>query len=197
MQKQKQEIIVIRKEAKPILAKGDNLKIKDEKSMTLGVELLSQANSLFKSIKAEHDSKTTPYDEKIKEIDADFIPSEKALKNLISYLRTEIGEYQTRQTDIASKKQEKISEKVNDGKIKFETGVKKMNEVDVPAGKISTDSGKVSFRTDKKLKIINFTEIPREYLIPDEKRILEALKAGKIVPGCTIEIIQTPINRSV
>lgn len=194
--KQEVEIITIRKEAKPILAKGENLKIKDEKSMTFATELLSQANSTLKAIKSEHDSQTEPYDLKIRKINADYNPSERALKDLITLIRNEMSSYQTRQTEISNKKQEKISEKENQGKMSFKTAVKKMNEIEIPVGKINTDSGKVSFRADKKLKIVNFTEIPREYLIPDEKAILEALKQGKNVPGCTIEIVQIPINRT-
>jgi hypothetical protein len=44
----------------------------------------------------------------------------------------------------------------------------------------------LSLRKVKKLVILDAAAIPREWLVPDEKRILAALKAGLPVPGCEL-----------
>lgn len=46
-------------------------------------------------------------------------------------------------------------------------------------------------RTIKKLVILDPTLIPRAYMIPDEKKIEEALKNGAVVPGAILEDHQT------
>ena len=69
-----------------------------------------------------------------------------------------------------------------------------MNEIDRPEDNVVTDSGSIKFRETKVLKIVNGKIIPREYLLVDERKITEALKAGVTVPGCELELKMVPVN---
>jgi archaellum component FlaC len=193
----KQELIKISKEAKPLIQQLEGLKIKDEKSLTLATELLSQANTLIKASKEERKSKTAPLEQQIDEIEIQYTPTEDALSSLIKKIRADMGTYQTEAVKIREAKEDAISNRVGDGKGKFkaETAISKIEELDKPVGKVKTQSGSLSFRADKILKITDQTKIPRGYMLPDESRILSDLKKGINIPGCEIEVIQVPINR--
>ena len=80
------------------------------------------------------------------------------------------------------------------GKLRVETAVKKIENIETPDHQVATEAGLVKFREDKVLKITDETKIPREYLVVDEKKLLEALKGGVIVPGAEIDIKMTPVN---
>lgn len=45
----------------------------------------------------------------------------------------------------------------------------------------------ITTRRMKRLKILDAAKIPREFLVPDERKIFDALKAGKKVSGAVIE----------
>lgn len=84
-------------------------------------------------------------------------------------------------------KQSKLIEKAKDdfegGKIKKASTY--MNKVET----LSVQSAKgASVRKVKTLVINDFTKIPREYLVPDEAKIKEALLSGKTIAGCEIKL---------
>lgn len=191
-------VIKIEQRVKPFINKVEALKIKDEASMEEATELLSQANSLLKSIKEEHEAQAEPFKTPLKEIDQAYAPTEKTLKSLIDLIRQSMSTYQTQVTNTLKSKEQSIVDRIGDGKgkLKFETAVTKIEELEKPATKLKTDSWSLSFREKLVLKVIDPSLIPLAYLIPDENKILSALKAGQEVPGCVIEIIQVPINRT-
>jgi len=60
-----------------------------------------------------------------------------------------------------------------------------------PIPAVPTGTG-VAMQKIKYLIIEDETKIPREYLVPDEGRILNAMKSGAEVPGCRIGIREIP-----
>lgn len=63
-------------------------------------------------------------------------------------------------------------------------------EVEAPRGPVSgykTDSGTTFKRTDWKCEVVDASLLPREYLIPDEKKLAAAVKSGvREISGCNI-----------
>lgn len=191
------EVKALEKSIAPVVAKASKIVvIRDAKEMEIATETLSQLNKYADSVKAEKKKLTEPANATLKAIKALFAPLEDAVLPKIEAIRGAMSAYQTEQTRLAREEEAKIASRVGEGKgkLKVETAVKKMEDIDKPAEKIATASGGLRFREDKKLKIMDETMIPREYLIPDEKKILDALKGGTAVAGCEIELVQVPIN---
>lgn len=188
--------IVLKQDAQSAFADAKSLTIKDTKSMTEGTELLSYLNKKLDAVTTEKEKVTKPLNEALKNERARWKPIETILEEAITSLRKKMSVYQTEQIRKQKEEEARIANRIGEGKgkLKLETAVKKMEEIDRPEAKIETDRGSVRFRTDKILKIVDATKIPRNFLLPDEKLILMHLKNGNAVPGCEIEEVQTPIN---
>ena len=187
--------IAIVKKINPVIEEVNSIEITSE-TMPKAVELLSQLNKFLDKLTEEKEKITKPMNEALKEVRSRYKPTELLLEGAISHLRSDMSQYQTEQLRIKKEEEEKIAARIGDGKgkLKIETAVDKINNLNTPASKVSTDAGEVKFRTDKKLKITDENLIPREYLEINESKLLSALKLGNIIPGAEIELIQTPIN---
>lgn len=194
--KEDKEIAVIEKEVSPIISRAEELKVKDQKSMESATKMLSELNKQKDRITAEKEKVTKPLNEALRAERNRWKPIETTLETAIGFLRDSISEWQTAETKRAREEEAKIAARTGEGKgkIKVETAVAKINEIERPNEKVVSDSGMVKFREDKVLKIWDETMIPREYLIVNEAKILADLKAGKKVQGCELDIKLTPIN---
>src|ERR1035437_9675471 len=160
--KQQITIITIEKEAKPLMARASQLEIKDEQSLTVATEILSQANVLLKSITTARKAETGPLKQEVKELEAKYEPTEDALDSIIKQIRADMSSYQTKQVQLLWDKENAISDRVGagKGKLKVETAVAQIDELDRPAEKTATASGSVTFRPKNTLKITSLAVIP-------------------------------------
>ena len=85
--------------------------------------------------------------------------------------------------------------KPGSGNLKAGTAIKQMANIDSPEEKVTAQSGGLSFREKKVLKITDEKLIPKQYWIIDEDAVLAALKEGKKVKGADITIEMTPVNK--
>jgi len=194
--KEDKQVAVIEKEMAPIVKQAISMKIANPNDMTEATEVLSKLNIFSDRMQEEKERITKPANEILKAERSRWKPLETMYDNATTHLRSLISAYQTEQVRKQREEEAKIAARVGEGKgkLKIETAVRKMGEVDAPLEKVSTESGMLKFREDKKLKITDAAKIPREYLVVDEKKVLEALKAGIEVKGAEIELIQVPIN---
>lgn len=186
-------IIPIIKEVKPLIAKGGSLHVNTNESLVGAMEFLSLAKKKLKEITAIRKSETASYEQQIKEIEINYTPTEKVLKTLIESLTASVSDYQTKQTQIRIAKEKAIADRIGagKGKLSLDKAVEKITALDTPIENV----GSSGFREYPTLKITNKSLIPREYLIPDEKAIMESLKEGREIPGCEIAMIVRPVNR--
>lgn len=190
------EILVIKKAVNPLVADALSYTIKNDATMTGAVELLSQLNKIGDRIEEEKQKTLKPANEVVKAIRAQWKPIETMYESGISALRSKMSEWQTEKQNKADQEAQKIAARVGDGKgkLKAETAMAKIDELETPAQNISTESGAVKFRPVQELVIEDIKKIPREFLIPDEPRIKEALKSGSTVPGAKLITKQIPVN---
>lgn len=174
----------------------NSFKIVKAEDMLEATTLLSNYNKHLKAITTEKEKVTKPINEALKAERARWKPIEDELNEAIAYIRNSMSAWQTAEKKREQEEESKIASRIGEGKgkLKIETATNKMAEIERAPEKHSTDAGLVKFRTDKKLKITNEILIPREYLVVDERKVLDALKAGVSIAGAEIEEIQTPIN---
>lgn len=194
-----QQIKIIEKKVNPILTQVTNLKIVDVDTLTFSAGILAQAKNHLNALIADKKLITDPMKASLKEVESRYAPIESTLKEIIEGIRIKQSAYQTLALKAQKEAEEKIASRIGtgSGKLKFETAVAKIEGIEKPLTNVSTSLGKLSFRTDKKLRIVNSADIPREYLLPNESLILSDIKNGKQIPGCEIEEIQVPISRRV
>ena len=187
------KLIPIRESVKSIASQLDGLVISDQKTFTKISELYSSAKTLYKSIYEERRLKTKPLEQQIKDIEIHYVPSEKALKTLIDKLKLDITNYQNEQLRLRREKEIAIADRIGSGKgkIKLETALEKISELDTPA----TNIGNLSFRDKPQLRITDMSLIPEKYWILDEVLLFSDLKENVKIPGAEIEIIKIPVNR--
>jgi exonuclease VII small subunit len=188
------ELVPIEKTVTLVSKKVADLVIKDAITMATATELLSQVNRYADSIDEKKQEVLAPMNEALKKFRAMFKPLETKCDEAIKTIRGKMTVYQTKKIEEERKKETKLVEKMESGEIDIDQAVNKLNKITRVEKTVETESGSIRFREDKILKIWDHTMIEREYLIPNERQILQALKDGKKVSGCELETIQTPIN---
>ena len=192
------EVKILEKQILPVVAKASKIVvIKNDEDLGVATEVLSQLNKYNDSVKTEKKKLTEPANATLKAIKALFLPLEEKVVPKIEALREAMSVYQTEKADRAREEEMKIANRVGEGKgkLKVETAMRQMGEVEKPVEKVATDSGSATFRPKNTLEITDAGAIPREYLIVNEGKVLEALEAGIEVAGAKIKIIMVPVNR--
>lgn len=189
------KLTTIKEETRPIVKEIKAVKITNAEEMESACELLSSAKAQMKMI-VEHENKVLdPLKEALKAKKAEWGPMKKVLKAGIETLGGVVGAYQTAEIKRVKIEEDRIAARMAKGTLKTSTAVRKLSEVEKPEAKVVTEAGSLSFRTDKKLRVVDPTLIPREYLIIDEKKLLDALKTGTLVPGAEVVEVQVAVNR--
>lgn len=191
------EIAVIEKELNPIVKKATDLVISTPKDMEKANEALSQLRIAQGKVTEKMETITLPAKETIKAAEAIWKPFITSAKNAIQIIRDKMSEYQTVEVERARIEEEKLAARVGEGKgkLKAETAVAKMGEIDTPADKIESASGKTGFREDQQFEVINILAVPSEYIMANEPKIRIAMKAGIKLKGVRYFTKQVPINR--
>ena len=190
------DLTIVEQEVSPLVLQARGFVIESTEDMKQSAELLSKCNKYLDGITESKELLTKPINQTLKEIRLRYRPIEDILTTAIDALRTEQGRYQTESLRKQGEEEAKIAERVKSGKgnLSLESAVKKMDALEKPEEIVSTDSGMVKFRTDKKLKVTDASLVPDEYWVLDEKALLEALKAGTVVKGAEIELVQVSLN---
>lgn len=195
----KNEVAVIEKKINPLVSRAESFKITDEKSMRDATIMLSEMNKIGDQIKAEKEKLTKPLNQALTEIRKRYKPLEEIFERGISTIRKTMGVYQTEQVRIADEEAARIAARVGKGRGKLtpETATRQMEEIDEPERSVATDSGIVKFRTDKNVIVDDEFKVPHKFvkqIIFDKEAIKKELLAGRLVPGCHIDVVQTPVN---
>jgi len=190
------QIAVIQTELSPIVTKARSIVVKDEKTMQSASLMLSELNKKADMIDEEKQKVLAPLNlARTAEINR-WKPVLSTLETATDYLRSTISSYQTAEVKRVREEEIAIANRVGEGKgkLKVETAVRQIENINTPDHQVATEAGLVKFREDKVLKITDETKIPREYLAINEKKLLEALKGGVTVPGAELDIKMVPVN---
>lgn len=192
-----QQEIQLHKEETIIINKVKELDIVDSSTMETATEMLSQLNKTSDRITEETEKVTRPLLDALNAERKRWKPSLDLLKESIDIVRTKITKYQTEARRLAQLEEEKIASRIGEGKgkLKIETAVAKIEKIEQPESKVSTDTGSISFKTVQKFEITNMAAVPVDYILPNETAIRNAMKLGKKLPGVRYYEEQVPINR--
>jgi len=190
------QVALIQTELSPIVAKAKAVVAINQATMGEASQMLSELNKHADRVEEEKQKVLKPLNEaRTAEINR-WKPVLSVLYTATDYLRDTISGFQTAEVKRVKAEEAKIAQRVGEGKghLKVETAVRKIEAIQEPEKQVATEAGLVKFREDKVLKITDEKKIPREYLVVDEKKLLEALKAGTVVSGAELDIRMTPVN---
>ena len=187
-------VTLIEKKVSPSVQEAQSIKIVDEKSLEAATELLSKVNKNLDHITEEKEKITKPLNEALKVERNRWKPMETVLESAKTILRQGIIKYQTQAKKKADDDAAKIAERAGKGTILPQTALRKMGEIQAPVKSVSTTSGSLKFRTDKKFEVMDLSLLPLDYHLADEVAIRKAMKEGIELPGVRYYEEQVPIN---
>ena len=191
-----QKLATIETHIVPIVELVEKLEIVDTKTMAEATVYLSQANKYLAELTKDRKAITKPIKDSIKLIEAKYEPRETMCENIVDNLRSKMSKYQTEATRKLKEDEDKIANRIGDGKGKLTVGtaIKKINDLERPETAVVTADGSVSFKIVKKFEVMDITMLPIEYHIADEIAIREAMKQGVELAGVRYYEEQVPIN---
>lgn len=189
------EVKVLEKEIIPFVQKAEKLVvIRNAKDMEAASEARTQLKKYSKQITAVKETVTKPLNAALKAARALFATVEDRVEESLTAIDKAMIAYQTEQKRIADEKEAKIAARVGEGKgkLKAETAIEKMGEIEKPSEKVATESGGTQFITVPVFKVVDVTKLPAEYLLPNEVKIRAAMKAGIQLPGVEYSTEERP-----
>jgi hypothetical protein len=192
----------------PLVHKAKELVISDDQSLMLANDILQSAKNLKKALENEQDKKTRPLNDQKQAIIDSFKPYKIEIEALIKVLseqkiipyqmalKKQIEDYKREEAERLRKEHEKVAA---EGKIveaiSIENQLNVVEEIKAD-NKITSMYSKSSINMVWTHEIIEPSVIPNEYLMPDEKKIKEAIKKGvRDIKG--VRIFEKPSLRNV
>lgn len=177
------ELATESKEFHEILAMVEEFAIEDDEDMTLAREQLSEVKSKYKALEERRKAATAPLNASLKEINGWFKPAttalmaiERAWKGKLAAAKRMFAE---RQRELAAQAAEAQAQG-NMGDVRDQL----MASHDAQAA-----ADAVKTRVYWKFEIVDESQIPREFLMPNEKLIGEVVRSRKdqaVIPGVRI-----------
>lgn len=190
------EVALYEKKVNPLVTRAQSFEIKTADDMKEATEMLSQMNRIGDAIEAEKQKVLKPLNQALKAERARWKPIETMWETGITAIRRAMTVYQTEAARLAREKEDKIAARVGEGKgkLKAETAMQQISEIERPDSSIATTEGAVQFRTVKKFEVTDMTLLPIKYHIADEAKIKDAMRAGTELPGVRYYEEQVPVN---
>lgn len=179
---------------KEIITRAESITILTVDTMPEAVELLSSLNRIKDEITTQKEIITRPLLDKLAEERAKWKTKELKLEAVIGKIRTALTQYQTDLVTTQRLEQELIAKKLSEGKIKPQTAIKRMNDVEDVSNTVESATGKISFKTVTTFTVKDWSNIPHEFLILNETLVRAKLKDGMKVAGLEYKEEQVPIN---
>lgn len=170
-------VAALEKEAKPLFASIASFAIKDNDSLQVYVNRLKDLKQLKETAETRRRGITDKLNDVVKEINSLFKPFTIKVDIAIENAKSQILLFQEKQEE--AKKQLEAS---------FEKGKMKVSKFAEKQAELEVDVKGMASRSSSILVITLPKKIPIQYLMPNEKLILAALKEGKKVPGCKLEM---------
>ena len=179
---------------KDIIIRAENLTTLTVETIEEAVELLTSINRIKDEITKEKETVTRPLLDALAQERAKWKPKEQRIEAVTTKLRTLITQYQTVLVAKQKQQEEEIAKKLETGKISVEKAIAKMKSVETAPDNISSQTGKVIFKTTTRFVVEDWSKVPGEYLLLNEQKIREDLKTGKKISGVAYIEEQVTMN---
>ena len=164
--------------------KAGELTITSDEDMTIASDLLNDIKKVETVISERKQAITRPLMSALASARDLFKPLETGYAEAKTTIKGKMLSYSADEEARIVKESERVEKRVEKGTMKVETAARKLEEAGEVKKTYSGGRSKTSIRTVQKVRIVDESQIPREYLIPDMKKITDAiLRQGEVVSG--------------
>lgn len=163
---------------------ANSLKITSQVKLTEATGFLKDVKVWQKMLKAKRMDITRPINEGLNLVRDLFRPIETKIEYARRLAEVKIRDYDDLLRKEAEEKKAEIEEKVESGEMKPEVAGNKLD-------KMESKQGVIKKRIQRDIEIVDKTQIPLEYLIPDMVAIRKDALAGKVIAG--VKVIEKTI----
>ena len=187
MEIETKELTVLKGQVSKLENQAEAVTIATQADYVNTIDLVSKLKETGKLIKDKKESITKPLNEALRNARDLFAPIEDQFIKAEAIVKTKLLDYKRMKDAEARTEEAKIVARVEKGTLKLETAEKKLDTIE----RIDTTTrgavGIVQIRKIRKVRIVDESLIPREYLKPDEVAIRKDALNGKTIPGVVIE----------
>lgn len=181
------EIQAIENSTKEIALKSGAIKITSQDKLLEAQDLRKRIVAGKKYLEEKKRSVLAPANDTVKAIRDFFRPYEEQLDSLDVSIGKAIISYKQVMDQKVQTKRDEIVKAVNEGKISFEEGAKRVEKQEVKVAEFKV-------RKIPTLEIVDESKIPREYLMPNmDKLKVAVIKENLKVPGVERVIREIPV----
>ena len=163
---------------------ANKLVIASEEDANKAADILHEITNVEKLVTAKKESITKPLMASLASVRDMFRPIETACADAKKTIKGKIMDWQVAEEARIEKEKNRIEARVEKGTMRADTAAGKLEDLGEAPKKAQGSVGKVQTRVVVKVRVIDETLIPREYLIPDMTKITEAvIRQGVAVPG--------------
>jgi hypothetical protein len=186
----------------PVVQAARDLDIKGAEDMKQAAEMLSRVNKTLDAATEEKERVTKPLNEALKAERSRWKPLETICIEAKDILSKKMSVYQTEQKRLAQEEEDKIAARVGEGKGKLrpETAVRQMEEIEKPAESVAAGTGLVDFISVPQCEVEDFMALIKatgfDFVNIEMKKqaLLNAQKEGKEFPGVRYWSEERPRN---
>lgn len=174
----------IRTKVSDVEVKAKAFNIKTQNDMNAGADLLHQVKQVKTLIIERKESITRPLMQSLSSIRDLFKPFEESYKEAEKIIKDKMLDYQIEEENRIENDKAKIMRRVEKGTLRHDTAIEKLENLpSVPKTAVG-GVGKIQTRTLTKVRIMDESIIPREYMMPNLPKITEAILRLKAeIPG--------------
>jgi hypothetical protein len=163
---------------------ANDLVIETKEDMEKGADLLHNVKQVEDFIIERKEKITRPLMTALASARDLFKPLELAHADAKKVIKAKMLAWQIEEDDRIEKEKERIAKRVEKGTMRADTAAEKLEVVGNVNQKTVGSVGKTSIRVVKKVRIVDESLIPREYMVPDMDEITEAIiRKGMVIPG--------------
>lgn len=175
-----------RSEVSAVERKADAIEITKSEEYANAVDIVAKLKEIGSKIKEKKESLTKPLNEALRNARELFAPLEMQFSNAEGIIKGKLLDYKRKKDEEARIEEARIAARVEKGTLKIETAERKMEAVERIDTTTRGDVGEISIRKIKKVRIVNESLIPREYLQPDMVAIRRDALGGKAIAGVEV-----------
>lgn len=180
------ELAVLKTQVSKLENQATAVTIESAEDYSAAVDIVSKLKEAGSNIKVKKESITKPLNEALKNARNLFAPIEEQFERAEGIVKQKLLTYKRKVDAEAAAKEAAIAQKVEDGKMKLETGERKLDEIERVETTTRGKVGEVQVRKIKKVRIADETALPRQYLIPDQVAIRRDALSGITIPGVEV-----------
>lgn len=174
-----QELAEIKSQVSGVQMAANALNVSNQAEMDLATKLLHDVKQAEKIVTAKKEEITRPLMKSLSNVRDLFKPIELNIADAIKTIKAKMLAWQIEEEEKVEKEKTRIAARVEKGTMRADTAAGKLEAVG--------DGPKSNVRTLKKVRVVDETIIPREYLTPNLTLITEdILRKGVTIAGCEI-----------